>query len=304
MRGRSRLSALLILGCTALGPSSPAHADDAAGARAAYGAGSAALRAGSYREAALRFEEAARLRPHGAARFAAGKAWELAGEPARAADDFAAALDLGSLDPGDKAEAKRRLLDLETHLGTVLLSGDGTMTATFDDHASIRPPAALHVLPGDRAIAVSAGDRSGRKPLTLAAGQRLPFELGPSLLDAPPPAAGSGPAADSTSANGGLRLAGFAGIGGAVVSAGVAIGLGVAALGSKRTFQAAPTRANFNHAEGLQTGTNVAWAVAAVLGAAGATLLVVSFTKAPLPAQGASAHLSIGAGSASIRGEF
>src|SRR5688572_22296764 len=91
-------------------------ADPAAEARSQYQLGTQAFQAKKYSEAALHFESAASFRPHAVALYTAGLAWDLANNPARAADAYSRALDVPGLDAKQSATAKDRVAALEKSL--------------------------------------------------------------------------------------------------------------------------------------------------------------------------------------------
>src|ERR1051325_7900167 len=74
---------------------------------------------GDYRGAAELFEEAHRLSPAAGAKFNAGIAWDESGEPARAADDYETALEMGGLTADEAKQAEERLGALKKLLGYV-----------------------------------------------------------------------------------------------------------------------------------------------------------------------------------------
>src|SRR5438552_1526024 len=135
---RARSTALLLalaLALVASGPAAALAADDEpqgdpAEARQQYNAGTQAFAAKRYLEAALHFEAAAAHRPHPIALYTAALAWEQAGKPDRAADDFGRALEAPGLGAKEKENAKERLAALERTLGTVVVAGpDGHRVA-------------------------------------------------------------------------------------------------------------------------------------------------------------------------------
>ncbi|HVY47975.1 MAG TPA: hypothetical protein VHB21_18940, partial [Minicystis sp.] len=117
----------------------------------------------------------------------------------------------------------------------------------------------------------------------------------------PPPAPPPLPPPDTGGGGSGLRTAGIVSLALAGVAAGVSVGLGVAALSAKDTFLASRTQKDFDAANHLETATNVGWAATAVLGAAGATLVVVSLVATP---KSPSAWLTVRPGGASLVGRF
>src|SRR5688572_13971615 len=74
---------------------------------------------GRYSAAASLFEAADRLAPHASITYNAATSWDQAGEAARAATTYEAALELESLDAGRRQEAEERLGILKAGLGKV-----------------------------------------------------------------------------------------------------------------------------------------------------------------------------------------
>ena len=87
-----------------------------------------------------------------------------------------------------------------------------------------------------------------------------------------------------------------------MAAAGASIGVGVAALGAKDTFNNSRTQADYDSAIHLQTATNVGWVTAGVLGGLGATLIVVSIVTKPSPAATSSAWMELGPRGGQARG--
>ncbi len=269
------------------------RADDAADARQRYNEGRAAMQAGRYREAALAFEAAVKLRQHGAAAFAAATAWDKAEQPARAADDYALALSLPGLGNKDVAEAKTRLETLEKSLGIVDVSGPAELVVQFQGSTEAHPPVRLHAPPGIQTLLVARNGTIERHDVMLKQGEAVPLDV-TEPVEEPPPAASSSappppppptasaaqpaPAAPSKAART-RKIIGYSAMGAGVVSAGVAIALGFKTLSARDDFNADPTRANYDSATSARTWTNVAWAGTIVLGGVGAALVFYPWDK-------------------------
>jgi len=156
-------------------------------ARAAdeFEAGLTALEQSKFREAAEHFEASSLLELNGAALFAAAKAWLAEADRARAADSFAAALMSSLLRPAEAAYAEKQLTALEGELAVVELTGDASMRVQLGDHAPLSPPATMHTEPGTITLVVESGGIKKNIELTLVAGQRMPLDLRPALVDTP-----------------------------------------------------------------------------------------------------------------------
>jgi tetratricopeptide (TPR) repeat protein len=257
----------------------PAASDEPADAREKarklYKQATAAAQRGKLDEAARLFERAAELVPHAATHVAAGRSFLASKNEVAAADHFARALALGAPE-AEKADVETSLAKLREKLGWVEVDGEPGK-ARLDENHSMPIPCALHGLPGTRTLVFELEGGEGRVPIELVAGRAEQAQAAlvrddePAPPPPPPPPPRSGPDP--------LLVGGFVGLGLGVVGGGVTVGLGLAANGAKDDFLASRTRADFDAASSLETGTNVALAVsigAAVVGGAlvGIALLV------------------------------
>ncbi len=310
----SRLLAFAFAVTCAAAPSI-ARADDADDARAEYAAGAVALGKSAFREAAEHFEVAAKLRPHAAAFYAAGKAWQRAGELVKSADRLSAALERNELSAADAGDARHRLVSIEGKVGTVNVTGDRTMELQIDDGPTVRPPGARHALPGTHTLYVRGAAGAMSREVTLTAGGAILIDLEPELVkswkavgqaDVPdkvePPKVVPDESTKAQNRGGSdLRTAGVVALVGSAAGAGTSIGLGVAAISAKNQFLKSRTQSDFDGAIHLQTATNVGWVATSVLGAAGVTLVVLSIVKKPAPS---AAWIELHPNGAAISGRF
>jgi hypothetical protein len=270
-----------------------AHAADDADpavqqARKEYAAGKEAYAAKKFAEAALHFEAAASSRPHAVTLYTAALAWDAAGKPERAADAFGRSLDVPGLDPKQTENAKARLAALEPTLGTLAVKAPEGTRVQLEGLTETTTPARLHAPPGTHILmARLVGDKPViRKEIQLEAGQVAPFEIKDDSPAPPPPKkeepkeepkqTNEPPPKPAASAPFPMRRAigiGVAGLGVGVLAGGVV--LGVSALDAKDTYNAAPTRSAFDHANGLATWTTVALIAGGVLTAGGVALAVI-----------------------------
>jgi hypothetical protein len=95
------------------------------------------------------------------------------------------------------------------------------------------------------------------------------------------------------------RFIGFAAIGAGVVAGVSTLVLGLSAFDARDAYNAAPSRAGLEHANGLATWTNVAWVTGAVLLAGGVALVLI-----PGPKAAPSAALSVRPGGVTVEGAF
>lgn len=281
----------------------PAHADDAqdraAEARQQYQLGTQAFSHKRYSEAALHFEAAAAAKASAIALYTAGLAWDLASQPERAADAYARALDVTGLDPKQTSTATERLDTLEKSLGTLAVTAPEGWRVQLDGFTEVMAPARLHGAPGVRTLTVRAPDKPiQRHDVTLEAGRVATFdvtdeperqiEVEPVAVVEPPEPAPLEPPREPFWST--LRVVGVgvAGVGVAALGAGAV--LGVNANGAKDAYDAAPSRAAFDHASALETWTNVALVSGAVLAAGGVALIVL-----PLRSDSAGQRVEVGA---------
>lgn len=271
--------------------------DPAAEARRRYNLGTQAYTTKRFVEAALNFEAAAYQRPHAVTLYTAALAWEQAGQTERAADDFARALEVSGLSTQQSTNARDRLATYEAMLGTVVVTGSEGSRVQLDAFTEVGTPARLHGTAGVHSMAVRVRGRGvERRDVLLEAGltQKVDVDTAsapPSAVaiakDAPkaaavvvapvPLASTTGDAAVDVGpprANDLRRTLGFVavGVGGASALAGVVFG--TQALSARDAYNAAPSRAGFDHANALATWTTLSFIAGGALVAGGATLVL------------------------------
>jgi hypothetical protein len=265
-------------------------ADSAVEARQQYQDGSKAFSAKRYSEAALHFEAAAAFKANAVALYTAALAWDLATRPERAADAYSRALEVPGLDAKQTNIAKDRVAALERTLGTLSVTAPDGYKVQLDSLTEVAAPARLHGNAGAHTLSIRApGKPIERRDVSLEAGRATTLELKeppkaspkPEPEPEPPPAK---PAPPPETLPPRLRDQQFwtplrvAGVGVAAVGVaalGTGVILGTSALGAKDAYNAAPTRPGFDHAESLQTLTNVVFVVGGVLTAGGIVMIVV-----------------------------
>jgi hypothetical protein len=245
-------------------------------ARERFAQARAAFESGNHRDAALLFEDAYRLSPHASAMFNAAVAWDGAQEPARAADAYEVALDLGGLAGDQAAEASTRLAALKKALGYIRILDPVGATATVAhlDRATI--PVRVHVAPGSHRIAVETADgRRSTQTVTVGGGQVATPQLDLEAARPEPvskrPAPAPAPPADRPEGGSNQATWGWVALGGSVALSAVAVVLGVNALGARDDFEESARTDTSAHdrAATFRTLTNVAWGGAAVTGGLG-----------------------------------
>jgi len=289
----------LCLGLTLLAPRARADdAQDAQDARTQFTQGREAFQAKRFVEAAQHFEMAASLRPHAVALLTAGLAWDAAGQPDRAADALARCMDMPGLDAKQSAQAHERLAQLEKTLGTAQIIGPEGTRVQLEGASTWLLPARIHAAPGTKVLHVMppAGVRlaSTKKELVFEAGTVAALTIEPDRTTTPPargavrassevpaasapsPAQESAPRGTSFSLRQGI---GLSLVGASVLGLGAGAVLGTQALSAKDAYNAAPSRAAFDHANGLATWSTIALVAGGVLAAGGVTLLVLPSDK-------------------------
>jgi tetratricopeptide (TPR) repeat protein len=260
--------------CAAL--TQPAHAQSDRQASEFFRAGEAAYGRADFPAAARAFEEAHRRAPHAATLYNGGLAWELAGEAARAADDYDAALKLGSLDPRQAADANMRLGALEKRLGrlAIIAPTGNVVSVAHVERAEI--PVQVHVLPGHYEVTLfRPNGRTDSVPVVGSAGARTEIafdaDLAPQPVAVPMDLQAPTPTESDHRRTWGWIAAGS---GGAL--AGAAIYLGVQALSARDSYNESghTDRSAYDRAGTLRTWTNVLWIGAGIAAAASATLFL------------------------------
>ncbi|MBX3262855.1 MAG: hypothetical protein KIS78_33495 [Labilithrix sp.] len=282
------LAAVLALtGAGGVARADESTADSAAEARQQYGMGTQAFSQKRYSEAALHFEAAASFKASAIALYTAALAWDLASRPERAADAYGRALEVPGLDAKQTGIAKDRVAALEKSLGTVVVTAPEGWKVQLDTLTEVPAPARLHASPGVHTLTVRIPNKPiERRDVTLEAGKVTNLELKDEPAPAPavdPEPVAEAPAPASEAPPPRLREpfwttmrvigVGVAGVGVAALGAGAI--LGTSANGAKEAYDAAPSRAAFDHASSLETWTNVALISGAVLVAGGIALVVV-----------------------------
>ena len=157
---RAVLLTALCLAALAPAAAEAQSADQTAEARRLYSEAKKAMGEKKYKDAALGFEAASKLKTSAVSLYTAAQAWELAGEPARAADAYSLALGTGKLSESQAQRSQERLAELEKRLGAISVNGaDGTLVQ-LDDHMELVVPAKVHGLPGDHSLGIKRKDGS------------------------------------------------------------------------------------------------------------------------------------------------
>jgi tetratricopeptide (TPR) repeat protein len=225
----------------------PTPTDSTDLARQRFQEASEAFQEGRYAAAASLFEAADRIAPstskdprferfHANTRYNAASAWQLAGEAARAATAYEAALASETLHPDRREEAEEQLSQLRQNLARVIIRQPLGALITVDHLQRTPLPAVFYLRPGTYEIAVEHDGTESVTRADVAAGKNhdLELDLPARVLPAPPPRA-SEPApppivppppveSDATQ-----KTLGWIGLGAGVALSGAAIVFGVRA---------------------------------------------------------------------------
>lgn len=243
--------------------------------------GSAAFEKKDFRTAATKFEAAYREAPRGAVLFNAGLSWDAAGDHPRAADDLAQALARADLRPQEAAQAQKRLDELRAQLGVLDVRAPAGAKLHVEHVTDGVVPRRVFVQPGPHRVEVKSERGSAATTVTAEAGKETPVSLDivAAPVSSPITPANPGPV-DKPKDGSTQKLVGIILAGAGVVSAGVAVGLGLSALSARDDYEQTgfTDRELYDKAKNLRLFTNVAWIASGVLVAGGAALY---FTAGP-----------------------
>ncbi len=288
----------------------PAAADESGDVKKAkdlFQSGQRLYKSARYAEAIAKFEEAYLVRPHPVIYFNIGKCWEQLGETAKALRAYRDYLRLAP-DAKDKETVSDAIANLERRLREkgmqqlMVFADPPTARIIVDGKELGSSPASVELVAGNHVLTVVADgyeklERSFVMQTTRAtemtislrpAGVKEPTpvvsdapraEPRPAVVDSPPPTPPPTVLAPVETRKG--RLWTYVAGGVAVASLGTAIGLGVGANGNAAELRAREhpqmeTQRLYDSANGMATGSNVAYAVA---GVAAATAVVLFFIE-------------------------
>ncbi len=239
-----------------------------------------------YSAAASLFEAADRLAPHPSTRFNAAAAWDEAGEAARAASGYEAALASATLDEGKRKVAEERLSSLKLELGKILVQRPLGAFVTVDHVQRAPVPTTFYLLPGSYQLQVDYRGATSSSPLDVLAGRDHDVKLDDAEPEAAAPAAPPEatrplplppPAADTAISQ---KTWGWVSVGAGVALGGAAIVLGLQALAARDRFvESANTDPDArSEAASLRLATNVLWGGATAAGVTGLVLVLTAPT--------------------------
>lgn len=259
--------------------------------------GERAFAAGDYIHAGESFEAAHRLAPHPDALWNAARAWEAAGEAARAANLYARYLRDAPPGGQDRDAAIRSLASLSAKLGRLDIAASGVTDVSVDG----RPLDGdrLYVVPGAHVVRGRAGAQALEKTAAVEAGAAASVALAP---PATPPAPAASPTvvvvpAPVTTAPPLVRppflrrpalIVLIAGSAATAVSAGLLAASAVDTQAARARFDDERTPQNLADGRSKQARTNALLGITAGLGALtlGGTLVLGDWRRAPRAAAG------------------
>jgi hypothetical protein len=296
MRWSSALSAsrvALLLGALLQARSGRAEAADPPASSAepsafsAFLEGQRAFESGDYLLAARAFESAYQLEPHPDVLWNAARAWDRAGEIARAANRYERYLREAPAGARDRDSALQAVSRLATKLGRIEVVGPGTIDIAVDEHPLDGDR--VYVTPGAHVVRGRADARLVTKTVTVAAGEAVSVALvaertlpspspSPSPLLLPAPAPAPLPATPPPAPPwlpGWRRGVAFAGLGATAISAGFLAWSGIDTLDARSTFTRERTPQGLEDGRAKQARTNALLATTLGLGAVTAAATIV-----------------------------
>jgi len=310
-RSRS-IATLLLAACVALSTGTVAAQDKGAEAAKLFEQGSHAFERNEFAAAAMAFEAAHKLLPHGATIYNAALAWDATAEKARAADAFLEAITFGGLTDTQLADASRKLKNLERTLGRVEMRAPIGARVTVLHLHDAAVPLRTHLPFGSHIVRVDYADGTTRYHPVQTSADPLSVEMRPEAGAVSSEAASRPPDPATPSRHGSTqRLAGWITLGGAAAFSGAAIFLGLQGWSARDEFvdSGATNQDAHDRATSYRTWANVMWLGAGLAGAAGGALLLTApSTKTDQTragsSRGAGMTLGLGAGSVSLSGRF
>lgn len=240
---------------------------------------------GRYSAAASLFDAADRLAPHPSTRYNAATAWEQAGEAARAATGYEAAIAVPSLDEARRKVAEERLAALKEGLGRVRVERPLGAFVTVDHVQHVPVPTTFYLRPGSYELSVDYQSKERQTALTIVAGQEQEVELDFPQPEPPQAAPAEAlkplpPAVPREEVWLTQKTWGWIGVGAGVALGGAAVVLGLRALAARDRFvESGNTNADARgEASDLRLATNVMWAGATAASVTGLVLVLTAPT--------------------------
>jgi hypothetical protein len=271
---------LASLGVTGLASAAPTPAEKQKAAHS-FQVGTAAYAKGDFAGAAAAFEQAALYAPHPSTLLNAAESWELAENPARAAQLCDRVLESPNLESQHRQAAQKQLARLEKKVGTIVVKAASDARIELDDKEEKSAGTHFRVSSGPHKVKVTAaGGEARTQSVTVAGGETKELDF----LTPPPPK----PPAEvelkpsplavqnkeelAAHEGGGPPVATWLCFGAGAVGTGFAVYFGVKTLDAKDNFDAHPTATARDEFNSARLATDVAIGVAAVGFAVGIVL--------------------------------
>lgn len=273
-----------------------------------------AYAAEDWTRAANAFEAAYKAAPHPDPLWNAARAWQRAGENARAANLYARYLREAPGNAHDRGNATKALAQLAQKLGRIEIHA----AAGIDDLKIDAKPIegeSVFVVPGAHVVSGREGTRNVEQTVNVAAGSVISVALveasqpapAPTVLASPPPPAPTtaqpSPVADTPPPKNASRgispVFVWVGVAVTVVAGGVTVWSGLDTAAARRDWDTAPTQQKLDAGRTKMTRTNVLLGATVGLGVltAAAAIFVVDW-------RAADTKVTFGPTSASIEGTF
>lgn len=260
-----------------------------------------------YRDAAELFERAQRLSPHPATQFNAALSWDRAGELARAADSYEAAISMAGLRIEMAETARTRLAVLKKSLGYIQVSEPVGETVSVAHAKDASIPINVHVSPGKYRVVVRRRDGATiERVVDALAGQVVPLAITDKPIGVRTPTTPTNQSRSETPAPSPgddrarhRRTWGFIALGGATLAAAGAIASGLKMRSELDTFEESGRRdlEARDAAIRYKLWANVLAGTAIVAGGAGIYLLLSdSGSSNESKAKSGSVRLRVGTG--------
>lgn len=272
---------LLVLGA----PAARAQQSELDVAAQFFEAGAAAARKREFRVCAEAFTEAHKRARHGATIYNAALCWDGDKEPARAANDYAEALELGSLSKQQEERAKKRLKQLEAELGRLALEAPKGVRATVGPIVGRPIPFKTYLTPGEHEVRVEGPSGDVTRTVTIRIGQIEELEIELEKTEAPTPVDTKPEPVRPASTSSVQRTTGWILVGASVVAAGVGAAFYASAVTARDEFEAGQRKNEEDRQRAIDRYSlaRALWIGAGVGAAAGVTLILTS-PSSPKPA--------------------
>ncbi len=268
-----------------------------------FSEGEKAFKSGDFVVAGEAFDKAYALSPHHDVLWNAARAWQRAGESARAANLYARFVHDAPSDAADRPAATSALAQLGAKLGKIEVQAGATDLVWVDGAQLDRR--VVYVNPGAHLVRIKSGDRDESTTEMLAAGSvtsvaQKPLTPAPAAAAAAPSPLPAQRTAEVATRRGVPPIVVWVGAGLTLGATGVAVWSGIDTLDAKKSFDASPTQTQLDDGHSKETRTNVVIAVSAglfVATAATAIWLVDWRAKENV-------RVGVGPGSMMIQGSF